>query len=1646
LGSDTDVDIFRVNLEAGTEYEFSASIAARTLFESELEFRLIDAAGNDLGATVERLNHTIRLSYESGSDQAAYLKVSGGEPNSYTFQGRKSEAAEPDPWDASLDDYANWYGSTKNPIGQFSNSSTATVSGTINHDLDQDYFKITLDHRYEYDFRVLSPSGEGIEFDIRDHRGRLIENSRESSRDSIRDFDPEESGTYYVSVSSREGVGEGQQYTIQAKRTATGRLDDSIADDIEGAQSISIGQTLTSAIDYSRDTDWIKISLGSSGQEKLYSLNLSAIGASVLMDYELYSADGIRIDDDLDFFDKIDAGSSASGNIRVTGQQDFYLELGSDSSTVGGYSLSVNEVSTTDVLASTLTTASMSTVTQCGTTVYDGTFNARIEQAGDSDWIAVNLAAGSTNGKVWSYYLDDSFGDVEFSFRDSRGNLLSDTISPTENDAATPLYNAEYFVEVSSNTVQSYVVEAVRYLDDVSNNISTAKSLGALSTNPSGLSYNGNIENKQDVDYFTLQLVEGQSITIDLFELDANGEITLSGFEIFDRNLTRVMDSDHNDLDRHFLDDSGFFTTSYTGTYYVAVANSREWESTPYRLEVKNLETSDAYADDIVSAKSQPRLVLDDGDEFRDQFNYAGDSDLLRVWLTQGSVYDFNIDTELFEGGVRILDSSGNLVTSGVEFGDLEELENYKRGLERSVDYRHFGQTGEYFIQLDGYSRVAGSQATADSWELEVNVESSVSSQVLTPRSDLSFNVTDDFDARYEIDVRDGYGVIISIDSYRETNSSANFDGRNFNIDFGSYQTVSDYDYQYPENIPSEFLVINQGQEGNGVLRIRERNSGEIGNQRIHVSSEFEVDTVGRAHFDTLDDGTLFREDASSDLEINLQKKSFIYESGEVDSYKFELDAGVYALIFEGSSFIQSGNLDRTSYQSVAEGNSGVSGSLRIDYDALSVDSISAVFRDAFFTSLSALEGDALEPFVNLVDFNGSKGAYVFHVGSSGEYFVDLSSQELGGYIFSLQELSAQNVDVDDAGNGISSARTVSLDTVDGVTRLSGSYENYNDVDFLEIDVTAGQVLAFDGYVGSIAFYDADWLTISNGVDSDFTVLSNGVQAHKDEKLYVKLSASETIYNQETDYAQNYELNIFSASQQDGILLDGKVAAFSEISINEDSSVIAISGLSVDAKFGEFTISVDQVPFGGVFNLIGNGQQVSSGMKIKVSNGKVVEVGGEAVAAFDLDVNGNWFNFMPNADFSGLGGALKLSATDVFGNTAIWHQSVNVLAAPDAPVVNLKSGGKVDLNLSDGQMKLDAADIVDADDDIERFEIIRLPDSVADLTLGFTNADKVEDLALSVGDSYEFSLFSQLVLTPKSSDNSINSLGSSSEFLEIRIFDKSNNFADLSLEIAPNTAPTTRADRFEVVNDRVLTLAASDILGNDIDLEGDEFSIKSVDGLAVLNNDQTVSFTPPSGFTGTTSFNYTVVDQRGAESSGNVRVFVQPPEDSTANHEIRGDDEADDLRGSLGDDSLYGAKGDDTLRGGAGNDRIDGGEGSDQVYGDDGVDTYIFHGASEALVVEYINENTYRVGEAQGSSSSSSIQLASADTVSEWDYLYDMEQAEVEGQIISLSQFDPADPTPTPNPGDGGDGGGSSGGDALGFLLAGAAFYFGFFA
>ena len=161
----------------------------------------------------------------------------------------------------------------------------------------------------------------------------------------------------------------------------------------------------------------------------------------------------------------------------------------------------------------------------------------------------------------------------------------------------------------------------------------------------------------------------------------------------------------------------------------------------------------------------------------------------------------------------------------------------------------------------------------------------------------------------------------------------------------------------------------------------------------------------------------------------------------------------------------------------------------------------------------------------------------------------------------------------------------------------------------------------------------------------------------------------------------------------------------------------------------------------------------------------------------------------------------------------------------------------------------------------------------------------------------------------------------------------------LTPSIPQNSPPQTQDDQ---ASTKIIQSVTGNVLNNDYDPDGDPLTVQpaailtAAGGLVTIQEDGHFVYVPHSGFIGMDSFDYTVIDGRGATATGRVQIGVTPQ-----GHEIIGTDGRNELNGTSKNDKIIGHGGDDTLYGHDGNDLLIGGTGSDVLYGGNGNDILI---------------------------------------------------------------------------------------------------------
>ncbi|BCH27589.1 DUF4082 domain-containing protein [Mesorhizobium sp. L-8-3] len=116
-------------------------------------------------------------------------------------------------------------------------------------------------------------------------------------------------------------------------------------------------------------------------------------------------------------------------------------------------------------------------------------------------------------------------------------------------------------------------------------------------------------------------------------------------------------------------------------------------------------------------------------------------------------------------------------------------------------------------------------------------------------------------------------------------------------------------------------------------------------------------------------------------------------------------------------------------------------------------------------------------------------------------------------------------------------------------------------------------------------------------------------------------------------------------------------------------------------------------------------------------------------------------------------------------------------------------------------------------------------------------------------------------------------------------YQASNYWVDVVFnQSTTNAVPVANNDNgYVVTSNTQISLAASSLLANDTDADGDTLAITGVGNatngtVAFDSNSNIVTFTPTAGYTGPASFTYSISDGAGGASSAMVNMTVNPPE------------------------------------------------------------------------------------------------------------------------------------------------------------------------
>ncbi|BAY63876.1 CHU large protein [Calothrix brevissima NIES-22] len=255
---------------------------------------------------------------------------------------------------------------------------------------------------------------------------------------------------------------------------------------------------------------------------------------------------------------------------------------------------------------------------------------------------------------------------------------------------------------------------------------------------------------------------------------------------------------------------------------------------------------------------------------------------------------------------------------------------------------------------------------------------------------------------------------------------------------------------------------------------------------------------------------------------------------------------------------------------------------------------------------------------------------------------------------------------------------------------------------------------------------------------------------------------------------------------------------------------------------------------------------------------------------------------------------------------------------------------------SDTSSRVKVADIAIADDALGTNNL-----SLTGADAGFFEIDN-SVLYLKAGTSLDYESKSSYNITVAVDDTSVGN--------------NPDATAGFTLNVANvNEAPIANNDSAITTDTQPVTI---NVLANDNDPDNDTLSISNFtnasQGKVVKNADNTLTYTPNIGFSGTDSFTYTASDGKGGTASATVNLTV-----NLGSNTITGTSGKDKLTGTNRDDIILGLAGNDTLKGGNGNDTLYGGQGQDNLQGENNNDILYGDEDNDTLVGGLGNDTLY---------------------------------------------------------------------------------------
>ncbi|WP_373990310.1 DUF4214 domain-containing protein [Duganella sp. BuS-21] len=595
-----DSDWYKIHVEAGQHYGFNLPKDGATT--SVTGFQLYDASGKALDSTI----------LEPATAGDYFVAVSGYAPGVYNLKATLLN-----------DDYS------QNQASPGVLRPGDSISGEIQYAADSDRFIIEVEAGKIYTLQLTGSAIDlrTLECELYDEAGKVIDRLGEQYYNGdprTFGFTAAASGTYSVLVnSSNASLTLHRAYTLSA---SAGVVDD-FGNTPDKATAVALGATIHGVNTYKGDADVVKLLL-LAGTTYALQLRPDAGETQLLSSLNLSGADGVKL-----------------GNINGGGSEYTYTP-----STTGYYyaSISANGAAHYQLTPVEAVDDWGANSAKAGRLALGASVTGTLETGGgDRDWFALEMGAGDTYAIALqkaptdtapaSGYLEQT---IKLNILNAQGQVLSTVTSSTGGSASLLAYTAEqagtYYVEIASTygypTNFKYQLSASGVPRDLVGDTAADAALLADSVPAKGV-----LEVSSDADMYQVSVTAGHTYAIQ-FSASA-----LQAGQWPDVNLT-ASDSGGTVYLRRVSGNSGtsggeslLYTASKDGELYLKVNERYGNPAVGYQLSATSLG-----ADDYVGNRNTT-AVLPIGGALRGMLGYADDIDMVKLTLTAGQSYQFDL-------------------------------------------------------------------------------------------------------------------------------------------------------------------------------------------------------------------------------------------------------------------------------------------------------------------------------------------------------------------------------------------------------------------------------------------------------------------------------------------------------------------------------------------------------------------------------------------------------------------------------------------------------------------------------------------------------------------------------------------------------------------------------------------------------------------------------------------------------------------------------------------------------------------------------------------------------------------------------------------------------------------------------------------